>query len=90
MIRHRKVITTQLHHAKRRQVTNQLRPSPLNIQSTHQLQSKIADVRLPEPTKQFKILCVVTCITISASSLIFLREKLLFGTVAGITGTSHR
>lgn len=50
-----------------------------------ELKSKLSNVNLPEPTQQFKIICVVTGATIATSSLIFLREKLLFGTIGGVT-----
>ena len=71
-------------HNIRSIVSKQLQ-SPIPITIGKELKSKLTNVKLPEPTKEFTIICLVTGATITCSSLIFLREKLLFGTIGGIT-----
>ena len=72
------------HHNIIRQSTTKQMKLPIN-EIKQELQSKLSNVNLADPPKHFKILCIVTGATIAGSSLIFLREKLLFGTIGGVT-----
>lgn len=51
----------------------------------NQAPSHFESLTLPEPSPRFKLLCVMTGLTITASSWFMLQENLMFGTVAGIT-----
>ena len=72
------------HQRNYSQLTTKQVKLPIN-EMKQELQSKFSNVNLANPPKQFTILCVVTGATIAGSSLIFLREKLLFGTIGGVT-----
>ena len=68
--------------------TKQLLPPkiPVNVFKTKQeLKSKFSDILFPEPTARFQILCWATGLTISVSCMYLLREKLGYGTIAGVT-----
>eukprot|EP01083_Nonionella_stella_P145326 455145_1 len=59
---------------------------PLQLNHVKQeLQSRFSHITLPTPTPKFKVICVLSGACIAGSSLIFLREKLLFGTIGGVT-----
>eukprot|EP01084_Bolivina_argentea_P188443 324403_1 len=79
---HKNTTLSQYHHKIRLSTTKQLKLSN-NIRE--ELKSKFSNISLKSPTTNFKILCVLTCVTITGSSLIFLRENLLFGTIGGVT-----
>ena len=60
------------------------RESNLNLNLNSNSVSTISDFILPEATLKFKRLCYIIGIIISLSSIVLLKQNLLFGTSAGI------